>query len=575
MSIGLAALLAFLPILLALILMAGFRWPSTKAMPLSFLLAAAEALIFWKLSAVRVAALTLAGFWNAFGILIIVFGALLIYYTLQTSGAMETIQAGMQEITPDRRLQAIIIGFMFSAFIEGAAGFGTPAALAAPLLLGLGFPPLCAAIVCLCFNSIPVTFGAVGTPTIKGFGSIETDALQALSDMGIANADSAMVYKHIGEYVTLGHLPMLILLPIFMLGFMTRFFGKNKKWSEGFAVWKYCLMASVCFGVPYYILAWWSGPEIPSMMGGIIGLGVLVWLTKKGVCVPKEVWSFADQKEWDADWSGNIKATDVKEFKKHMSQVKAWMPYVLCGIILVITRVPAFGLKPLVNDPMFSLGFKNILGEEGVNESIALLNLPGIIPFILVAILTIFMHGMTKDDEVGKDKVKRAWSTALGKMKAPTIAMLASVALVSIFKGSSATEVLIGGNAGISMPMAMATLLSTTFAPVWPLLISYIGGLGAFITGSNTVADMLFANFQWDAATALGYTPNQHFVAVAMQGVGGAMGNMICIHNIVSACAVLGLIGHEGQILRKTWIPFAIYGLAVGAVAFVLMSVVG
>ncbi len=574
MSIALAALLAFLPILLALILMAGFRWPSTKAMPLSFLLAATEALVFWKLSAVRVAALTLAGFWNAFGILIIVFGALLIYYTLQTSGAMETIQAGMQEITPDRRLQAVIIGFMFSAFIEGAAGFGTPAALAAPLLLGLGFPPLCAAIVCLCFNSIPVTFGAVGTPTIKGFGSIEADALQALNDMGIANADSAMVYKHIGEYVTLGHLPMLILLPIFMLGFMTRFFGKNKKWSEGFAVWKYCLMASICFGVPYYILAWWSGPEIPSMMGGIIGLGVLVWLTKKGVCVPKEVWGFADQKEWDADWSGNIQATDVKEFKKHMSQVKAWMPYVLCGIILVITRVPAFGLKPLVNDPMFSLGFKNILGVEGVNESIALLNLPGIIPFILVAILTIFMHGMTKDDEVGKDKVKRAWTTALGKMKAPTIAMLASVALVSIFKGSSATEVLIGGNAGISMPMAMATLLSTTFAPVWPLLISYIGGLGAFITGSNTVADMLFANFQWDAATALGYTPNQHFVAVAMQGVGGAMGNMICIHNIVSACAVLGLIGHEGQILRKTWIPFAIYGLCVGVVAFVLMAIV-
>lgn len=574
MSIALAALLAFLPILLALILMAGFRWPSTKAMPLSFLLAAAEAIIFWKLSALRVAALTLAGFWNAFGILIIVFGALLIYYTLQSSGAMETIQAGMQEITPDRRLQAIIIGFMFSAFIEGAAGFGTPAALAAPLLLGLGFPPLCAAIVCLCFNSVPVTFGAVGTPTIKGFGSIETDALQALNDMGIVNADSAMVYKHIGEYVTLGHLPMLIILPIFMLGFMTRFFGKNKKWSEGFAVWKYCLMASVCFGVPYYILAWWSGPEIPSMMGGIIGLGVLVWLTKKGICVPKDVWSFADQKEWDADWSGNIKATDVKEFKKHMSQVKAWMPYVLCGIILVITRVPAFGLKALVNDPMFSLGFKDILGVEGVNESIALLNLPGIIPFILVAILTIFMHGMTKDDEVGKDKVKRAWSTALGKMKAPTIAMLASVALVSIFKGSSATEVLIGGNAGISMPMAMATLLSTTFAPVWPMLVSYIGGLGAFITGSNTVSDMLFANFQWDAATALNYSPDQHFVCVAMQGVGGAMGNMICIHNIVSACAVLGLIGHEGQILRKTWIPFVIYGLCAGFMAFILMAIV-
>ena len=159
-------------------------------------------------------------------------------------------------------------------------------------------------------------------------------------------------------------------------------------------------------------------------------------------------------------------------------------------------------------------------------------------------------------------------------MKAPTIAMLASVALVSIFKGSSASDVMIGGQANISMPMAMAQLMASAFAPVWPMLISFIGGLGAFITGSNTVSDMLFANFQWDAATALNYGPNQHFVAVAAQGVGGAMGNMICIHNIVSACAVLGLIGREGQILRKTWIPFVIYGLFAGLMVFILLSIV-
>lgn len=575
MSVGLAATLAFLPILLALVLMAGFRWPSTKAMPLSFLLAAIEACAFWGLEPMRVAALTLAGFWDAFGILIIIFGALLIYYTMQTSGAMETIQAGMQKVSPDRRVQAVIIGYLFAAFIEGAAGFGTPAALAAPLLLGLGFPPLCAAVICLCFNSVPVTFGAVGTPVIKGFASVEEQALQALADMGIANPESSMVYKHIGEFVTIGHLPMIFILPILMLGFMTHHYGRNRKWSEGFKMWKYCIMASLCFAIPYYILAWWSGPEIPSMLGGIIGIGVLIWLTKKGVCVPKEVWTFGNQDEWEADWSGGIKASDVKEFKAHMSQTKAWMPYILCGLILVVTRVPAFGLKAIVNDPMFNLGFSNILGEAGVNSSIAILNLPGTIPFILVAIITIFMHGMTKDDSIGKDKVKRAWGTAIGKMKAPTIALLASVALVSIFKGSAVSEVMIGGSAHVSMPMSMATLLASTFASIWPMLISFIGGLGAFITGSNTVSDMLFANFQWDAATALGYTPNQHFVAIAMQGVGGAMGNMICIHNIVSVCAVLGLIGHEGQILRKTWIPFVNYGVAVGIMAFILMATVG
>lgn len=574
MSVGLAALLAFLPILLALILMAGFRWPSTKAMPLSFILAAVEAFLFWGLSGTRIAALTLAGFWDAFGILIIVFGALLIYYTMQASGAMETIQAGMQKVSPDRRVQAIIIGYMFCAFVEGAAGFGTPAALGAPLLLGLGFPPLCAAIMCLVFNSFPVTFGAVGTPVLKGFGSLEDQGIQALTDMGVSNPDAAMVFKHLGEYVTLGHLPMLFILPIFMLGFMTRFFGKNRTWKEGFAAWKYCILAGLCFGIPYMILAWWSGPEIPSMLGAIIGLGVLVWLTKKGVCVPKDVWNFGSQDEWDADWSGSVKATDVKEFKEHMSQFMAWLPYILCGLILVLTRVPEFGIKPWINHEIFNLGFANILGEEGVKSSIAILNLPGTMPFIFVAVLTIFMHGMMKDDEIGSNKVSRAWGTAFAKMKAPTIAMLASVALVSIFKGSSCSEVVIGQTAGISMPMAMATFLSSIFAPVWPALISFIGGLGSFITGSNTVSDMLFANFQWDAATALNYTPNQHFVAVAMQGVGGAMGNMICIHNIVSACAVLGMIGHEGQILRKTWIPFVLYGAVVAVVAFILMAVV-
>lgn len=173
MSIGLLAFLAFIPILIALILMAGMRWPSTRAMPIAWLAGVVLAFAFWGQEPLRLLALSIEGTITAVGVLIIVFGALLIYYTMQYSGAMETIQAGMQKVTPDRRLQAVIIGFMFGAFIEGAAGFGTPAALAAPLLLGLGFPPLCAAVICLVFNSVPVTFGAVGTPVLQGFKSIE------------------------------------------------------------------------------------------------------------------------------------------------------------------------------------------------------------------------------------------------------------------------------------------------------------------------------------------------------------------------------------------------------------------
>jgi hypothetical protein len=127
MSIGLLAFLAFIPILIALILMAGMRWPSTRAMPIAWLAGVVLAFAFWGQEPLRLLALSIEGAITAVGVLIIVFGALLIYYTMQYSGAMETIQAGMKKISPDKRLQTIIIGFMFAAFIEGAAGFGTPA----------------------------------------------------------------------------------------------------------------------------------------------------------------------------------------------------------------------------------------------------------------------------------------------------------------------------------------------------------------------------------------------------------------------------------------------------------------
>mgnify|MGYP004449066295 CR=1 FL=1 len=572
MSIELLALFAILPLVVALVLMVGLRWSSMRAMPLAYATGAVLAFAVWKLSAVRIAALTIQGFITAAGVLIIVFGALLIYYTLTYSGAMETIQAGMKKISPDRRVQAIIIGFMFGAFIEGAAGFGTPAALAAPLLLGLGFPPLCAAVVCLVFNSVPVTFGAVGTPILAGFPSIKEAGMKALSTLAQDPAsfnlqDYSVFFKHIGEYVTLMHLPMLIILPIFMLGFMTRFYGKNKSWAEGFAIWPYCLMASVCFGVPYLFLAWFVGPELPSLIGGCIGLALLMWLTKKGVCTPKENWDFESSDKWDPSWIGEIKPSDIVDYKEHMSQVNAWMPYILCGLLLVVTRVPAFQLKPIVTDPMFNIGMSTILGEKGVDSYIAILNLPGTIPFILVSVLTIFMHNMMKDDEIGSNKVAKAWGTAIAKMKAPTISLLAAVALVSIFKGTNVSE----ATNHISMPMALAQCISDLAGGAWPVLASYVGGLGAFITGSNTVSDMLFANFQWDMAEALKYTADQHFVMIAAQGAGGAMGNMICVHNIVAACAVLGMIGHEGDILKRTFWPFLLYGIAVGVVVMIMM----
>ncbi len=563
MSIPVLALVALLPILVALILMVGMRWPSTKAMPLAWLVCAMGAFFVWKLPVSYIAALSLQGIVVAIGVLIIVFGAILILYTLKQSGGMETIQYGMQNISRDRRIQAIIIGYMFAAFIEGAAGFGTPAALAAPLLLALGFPPLAAAVICLVFNSFPVTFGAVGTPVLVGFKSLTplVDTAVASGAAGINFTNFESFAKIIGQWATVMHGPMAIIMPIFMLGFLTRFYGQNKSWSEGFAAWKFCVFSAVAFLIPYLLCAWILGPEFPAMIGGLIGLGIIVAGAKKGFCVPKDIWDFGPQKTWPAEWTGSITTAEATEFKPHMSQFMAWLPYVLIGGVLVLTRIPQLGLKGWLTAQ--KIPFTNILGFSNVSASIDYLYLPGT-PFILISLLTILLHKMN-----GK-AVSAAWTESIAKMKAPTIALFAAVALVSIFRGSGVADAALNPNNYPSMPLAMATAVAAMAGNAWPLLASFVGGLGAFITGSNTVSDMLFGEFQWGVAEHLNM-PRQ--IIVAAQAAGGAMGNMVCIHNIVAACAVTGLVGAEGMILKRTFWPFLLYGVVVGIIASLMCFV--
>ncbi len=419
MSIEVLALVALLPILVATVLMVGMRWPATKAMPVAWLTAAAGAVLVWGLPAKYVAALTIQGFVTAIGILIIVFGAILILRTLQQSGGMETIQYGMQNITADRRIQAIIIGYMFAAFLEGAAGFGTPAALAAPLLLSLGFPPLAAAIICLVFNSFPVTFGAVGTPVVLGLKYLKdpVDAAVASGAAGINFANMGDFNALIGQWATVMHLAMIFILPVFMLGFMTRFFGPERSWKPGLAAWKFCMFAAVAFTVPYLFFAWNVGPEFPSLIGGLVGLGIIIAGAKAGFCMPKTNWDFGDSAKWDPEWTGSVSGGST-EFKPHMSQFKAWLPYILIGAILVVTRIPELGLKGMLASQ--AIKFSGILGFASVNASIKYLYLPGTIPFVLVALLTVLIHGMPGE------KVKTAWTQAIVTMKNPTIALFAA-----------------------------------------------------------------------------------------------------------------------------------------------------
>ncbi len=551
------ALLALLPILTALVLMVGFRIPATRAMPLAWLVAAVCAFFGWDLDLGYIAAMSVHGAITGVGVLIIIFGALVILATLQHSGGMETIQYGMQQISPDSRVQAIIIGCMFAAFIEGAAGFGTPAALAAPLLLSLGFPPLAAAIFCLVLNSFPVTFGAVGTPILLGFQYVKPLAQQAI-DSNAAGLNFHSVPEFltiIGQWAMILHTAMIFILPLFMLAFITRFFGEKRSWSDGLRAWKFSLFASTCYFIPSFIFAWFIGPEFPALIGGLVGLGLVVMGAKKGMFLPPDHWTFGDTKNWDPEWTGTI-SCGCTDFKAHMSQFRAWLPYVLIGLILVATRIPQLGLKGLLTGIV--IRFPDIFGYENVDNALQPFYLPGTIPFMLVALLTIAIHGMS-----GKQAFT-AWKEALGNLKNPAIALIAATAMVSIFRLSE-----LNPNGLPSMPMALADFVSAAAGKAWPMFAGFVGGLGSFITGSNTISDLLFGEFQWGVAASGGLSRQ---IMVAAQAVGGAFGNMVCINNVVAVCAVVGLVGKEGMILKKTVIPFILYGLVVGSMVFVLLA---
>src|SRR5699024_7865946 len=196
-------------------------------------------LFLWKISFAQVAAASINGLVVAASLLFIIFGAILLLNTVQESGALDTIRRGFTDITPDRRIQVIIIAWLFGSFIEGSAGFGTPAAVAVPLMVGLGFPAMAAVVAGMIIQSTPVSFGAVGTPMIIGVGSGLGD-LVGPSDIALISSKTALLHAIAG-----------LLVPLLVVSFMTRFFGKNKSFSEGLQVWKFALFASVSMTIPY------------------------------------------------------------------------------------------------------------------------------------------------------------------------------------------------------------------------------------------------------------------------------------------------------------------------------------
>lgn len=559
-NLAVLSLLALSPLLMVGVLLVGFRWRAKWAMPVGYIIVAALASTVWGIDWVHIAAASVEGLIIAAGLLYIIFGALLLLATLKASGAIRTIRAAFTQLSPDRRVQAIIIGWLFGSFIEGASGFGTPAAVAAPLLLALGFPAMAAVMVGLIIQSTPVSFGAVGTPVLVGiFGGLTGSSAveQHIANLGLSfPAYLAFVAVRIATL----HAAAGTLIPLFLACMLTGFFGSRRSFAEGLGVWKFALFSAFAMTVPYVTVAILLGPEFPSLLGGLIGLAIVVFAVRRGFLLPQQTWDFGPRAQWEQDWIGNVdpgeeRATD----RPQMGIVRAWTPYLLVALVLVLTRIPHLPLQRSLSG--ISLRWENIFGTV-ITGAIQPFYLPGFL-FLLVVIATYWIHRMRFL------QIVESWRVAGGQILGAGVALLFALPLVRVFINSGPEFNLSGLQ---SMPITLAEGSAALAGSTWPFFAPWIGALGAFIAGSNTVSNLTFALFQFATAQNIGAIPE---VVVAAQAVGGAAGNMITVHNVVAAAATVGLLGQEGALLRKTIIPMTYYCFLTGSLAFIWTNGIG
>ena len=515
---------ALMPVLSVFVLLVLLRLPARQAMPLSLLCSAVLALLVWKMPLLQLSAAIVEGVLIALTIVWIVFGAILLLKVLQHTGAVEVIKQGFSQISSDKRVQLIIIAWLFGSFLEGAAGFGTPAAIAAPLLVALGFSPLAAVVLALIADSCAVSFGAVGTPVLVGLAQGLNDASQSHLQQIALTAISIDIM-------------VASVLPLIMVLLYCRFFSAAPSWRAGFAIAPFALLSGLAFTLPAYLVALLLGPEFPSVLGALTGLAIICSLAKRGILLPA---AFEPA-------TMPLTATTA-----NFGLLRAWLPYLLVAVLLVLSRMPQLPFQALLQS--VSLHWPQVFGSA-ISVRIVPLYLPGTL-FVIAALAALLLqHGQ-----------RRHFNAALrqsGQMLWPSlIALCAAVPMVRIFLHSNVNA------AGLSaMPMALAQLAATELSSVWLWIAPLVGALGSFIAGSATFSNLMFASFQQAMASEADIAPQ---LVLALQMLGANAGNMICVVNVVAAASVVGLSGREGDIIRYTALPALYYCLAASAVAWLV-----
>lgn len=515
-------------------------WPSHVALPATAFIVLVVRVLYFSGDATETGAALIKGSLSAVTPLAIIWSAILLADFMKRSGAQAVVNRTLNGVSRHPVAQLMLIGWAFAFMLEGASGFGTPAAIAAPVLVALGFPPLRVAMLTLVMNSVPVSFGAVGTPTWFGFAPLGLPE-EALLEIGIQSAWIHTVASLI--------IPALALSFVLDRGLIFRNIG-------------FILLSSLSCSLPYLALAHFNY-EFPSLIGGALGIAFTILLSRYKI-------GLSDYAPNDAAETALCEGADKDVLLRNKPWWVAFLPYLLLIAILIVTRIPDLGLRSLLTltQPAFNLNlgpigaFKlsaafvfelnSILGTEA-KWTFASLFVPAFIPFLLVVFLSIpiFATPLTA--------LKESLAAATNRLKLPAITLVGALVMVELMMENS------GGMD--SMTVIIGTSMADLTGASWQYFASLMGALGAFFAGSATVSNLTFGAIQQSIALKAGLDP---LSILALQCVGGAMGNMVCINNIVAVSTILGLTNCEGSILKRTVIPMFVYAVIAAGMSVIL-----
>lgn len=499
-SLALSALVAAVPILYLFWALAYKRmkghWAAISAVAIAVVISIVAYGMPVNLSVLSIFNGFLFGLWPVCWIVVT---AVYIYNLSVETKQFEIIKNSLAAISDDRRVQAVIIAYSFGAFLEGAAGFGTPVAISAAMLAGLGFNPIYAAGICLIANTAPVAFGAIGIPIVVG--------------SAVSGVDMMALSKMVGR-----QLPFFsIIVPFYMAVVMAG-------WRKAVEIWPILLVSGGSFALTQFLVSNYIGPYLPDILSAIVSIIATLIFAK--IWHPKESWTF--EHEAAAAGKAKLQYTAGQVFR-------AWAPFILLSIF-----VAAWGIKPVkaALDQIATLKFpiagldKAVIDHLGKPKAAVyafnILSAAGT-AILFAGILSIPVMGAS----IGT-ALKVAGRT-LNQLKWPivTIGTILGFAYLYNFSG-------------------MAITLGYAFAStgvIFPFFAAFLGWLGVFMTGSDTSSNALFGKLQEVTARQIGIDP---VLTVATNASGGVFGKMISPQSIAVATAATGYVGHEGDIFRFT-----------------------